>query len=499
MHDAAFGHEHKELYEKASDIEGIEQLTLTSVGIDIGSSTSHMLFSRLVLRREGAGHSAQFKVTERDVLWSSPILLTPYLSKTLIDFERIKDFIHDGYHSAGFHSHDVDTGAVVITGEALKKENAQPIVEHFARATGKFICASAGPHHEALLAAYGSGAVQLSKISASHILNVDMGGGTTKFSLIINGTVRATAAMNIGARLIAFDEAGRVSRIEDAGRVLAGVIGRTLAVGETLGERDAQRIGALMGETLIDFLRHGAAMGALARRLMITPDLSGFSGIDDIDYLVFSGGVAEYIYHHTEQNFGDLGAFLGASLRGYLDTLPRGTLLQPTQGIRATVIGASEYTVQVSGATSFFTSVAALPAYGLKAVHIAHVVGVPFEMALQAAFQKYDIAAFGRGMALSLSISGELNYDTLREIAAGLAAAVQAAPDAPLILTIEQDVARTLGVILKSEFLIQNELISIDGIAVGDLDYIDIGKPVSMMELFPVTVKSLLFSSESRL
>ncbi len=496
MHDAAFGHEHRDLYEKATDIEGIEQLTLTSVGIDIGSSTSHLLFSRLTLRREGAGHSAQFKVTEREVLWSSPILLTPYLSKTLIDFDKIKQFIHDCYHSADLNSHDIDTGAVIITGEALKKENAQPISEHFMHSSGKFICASAGPHHEALLAAFGSGTVQMSKAAQSRILNVDMGGGTTKLSLIENGKILSTAAINIGARLIAYDNNNIVTRIEDAGRIFSAEAGHTLAVGDLISDELKQKIGALMGDTLIDLIKNGSTMGTLARRLMITPALEAFTGLADTDYIIFSGGVAEYIYRHTSERFGDLGPYLGGTLRAYLDKLPVGTLMEPTQGIRATVIGASEYTVQVSGATSFFTSTATLPAYGLKAVYIGHEVGTSFLESLKKAFVKYDIPEFGTGMALSISINGDLNYASLKEVSSGLAEAVKHKPEIPLIVTIEQDVARSLGSILKNELALPNELISIDGISVGILDYIDIGKPVSMMELFPVTVKSLLFSSE---
>lgn len=499
MHDAAFGHEHKDLYEKASDIEGIERLTLTSVGIDIGSSTTHLLFSRLTLRREGAGHSTQFKVTDRKVLWSSPILLTPYLSKTLIDFERIKDFIHDCYHSADLHSHDVDTGAVVITGEALKKENAQPISEHFSRASGKFICASAGPHHEALLAAYGSGSVQLSQVSESRILNVDMGGGTTKLSLIVNGKIVSTAAINIGARLIAFDAQNRITRMEDAGRIFVSQAGEAYAVGSVVSDPAKLKIGRLMGETLIEILQSGGRDSALVKRLMITPFLSQFEGMADVDYIVFSGGVAEYIYRHTEERFGDLGPLLGTTLRGFLETLPRGVLMEPTQGIRATVIGASEYTIQVSGATSYFTSTSNLPAFGLKAVYINHIVGSSFAEAAAIAFQKYDIVEFGPGMALAISIDGALDYDSLSEIASGLSGIAGTAPEVPLVLTIEQDVGRSLGTILKGEFKLPNELISIDGITVGELDYIDIGKPVSMMELFPVTVKSLLFSSEPML
>ncbi len=496
MHDAAFSHEHRELYEKAKDIEGIEQLTLTSVGIDIGSSTSHLLFSRLVLRREGAGHSAQFKVTERNVLWSSPIILTPYQSETLIDFEKIKEFIHDCYHSAGFDSHEVDTGAVVITGEALKKENAKPISEYFAQGGGKFICASAGPHHEALLAAFGSGSVQLSKVSQSRILNVDMGGGTTKLSLIVKGSVVDTMAINIGARLIAVDSDGHITRIEDAGGIFLQECGLRKELGDILSDGEKQVIGAKMGETLVDLLRNGEQMSPLARRLIITHSLKDFGGLIGIDYVIFSGGVSEYIYRNTEEPYGDLGPHLGATVRTYLDTLPRGTLLLPTHGIRATVIGASEYTVQVSGATSFFTSTDNLPAYGLKAVYVQHVVGQVFAAELSAALAKYDIAEFGPGMAISLSIVGELNYASLNEVASGIAALVGAVPEAMVILTIEQDVARAVGTMLKNEFKLLNQLISIDGISVGLLDYIDIGKPVSLMDLFPITVKSLLFSTQ---
>ncbi len=496
MHDAEFSHDHEEVYREAVDIEGIEKLTLTSVGIDIGSSTTHLLFSRLTLRREGAIHSGQFKVADREVLWSSPILLTPYLSKTLIDFERIREFIHQAYHAAGLSQRDIDTGAVVITGEALKKENARPIIEHFARDSGKFICASAGPHHEALLAAYGSGAVRLSKVSRSRILNVDMGGGTTKLSLIVDGMIAQTAAINIGARLIACDESGHIVRLEEAGAILALEAGFTVAVGDALDNAARQAIGVLMGQTLIDTINPRDGLPARARQLMITPPIEAYHGLDDIDYIVVSGGVSEYVYRHTDLDFGDLGPVLGQTLRGFLDTLPRGTLLEPEQGIRATVIGASEYTIQVSGATSFFTSIEALPIFGFKVVYVPYRTGTSFADALAAAFRKFDIEAFGPGLVLSLAVEGELEYGALKDIALGVAEAFKSDPSCPAIITIEQDIAKVLGNILKNEIKLANALICIDGIMVGDLDYIDIGKPMSMMDLFPVTVKSLLFSSE---
>ncbi len=161
MHDLDEDHEHFEIGPDAivEDIEGLEMFTLKSVGIDIGSSTSHLVFSQLTLRREGASLSGKFRVTERKVLFRSEIMLTPYLSGTLIDIEKVKRFIEEAYRKAKLTPGDIDTGAVIITGEALKKENAQPIVEYFAKYSGKFICAAAGHNHEALLAAYGCGAV----------------------------------------------------------------------------------------------------------------------------------------------------------------------------------------------------------------------------------------------------------------------------------------------------------------------------------------------------
>ena len=173
----------------SEEIEGLERFTLNSVGIDIGSSTTHVIFSRLVLRRQGVTLSARYVVTNREVLYRSPILLTPYLTATLIDTDQVKKFIERSYKEAGFEPGDIDTGAAVITGEALKKENSRPILEYFSRESGKFICASAGPMHEALLAAYGSGAVALSQHHRNAVLDVDMGGGTTKISLIRSGEI----------------------------------------------------------------------------------------------------------------------------------------------------------------------------------------------------------------------------------------------------------------------------------------------------------------------
>src|SRR4051812_38726201 len=257
MHDLDEDHEHLDFADIGpdpvmEDIEGLEMFTLKSVGIDIGSSTSHLVFSQLTLRREGASLSGRFKVTDRRVLFRSNIMLTPYLSGTSIDIEKVKRFIEDAYHKAGVGPEEVDTGAVIITGEALKKENAQPIVEYFAKFSGKFICAAAGHNHEALLAAYGCGAVDLSKSEHKTVLNVDMGGGTTKFSLVENGAVTQTASVNIGARLIAFDEHDVVTRIEDAGHILMAEVGHKVALGKKITAKQKEEFAAVMAKILFE-------------------------------------------------------------------------------------------------------------------------------------------------------------------------------------------------------------------------------------------------------
>ncbi len=494
MHDTDFPHDHEELYAQAVEIEGMETIVLTSVGIDIGSSTTHLLFSRLTLRREGAAFSTRYSVSDRTILWSSPILLTPYRSPTEIDFAAVRAFIERGYAEAGLTPDDIDSGAVVITGEALKKENAQPVAEYVAEQSGKFVCASAGPHHEALLAAHGSGAVQLSRATRSSILNIDIGGGTTKLSLIRDGQVERTAAISIGARLVAFDADGRISRLEDAGRAIGESAGMILRLGDALPPHKRERLATRMVDTLLSTIAAGDETSPLAASLMITPPL-GIT-LDAIDYIVFSGGVSEYIHGRADADYGDLGPLLGAALRGFVARQPAGSVIEPAQGIRATVIGAGEYSVQVSGMTGFSTGSAPLPLFGLKVVRAVHDPDAPFADAIVAALRKFDLDAFEPGLMIATSVEGDIGYRALRQIADGIAECAAADPDAALIVNVEQDVAHSLGRILREELHVANPLVVIDGIIVGDLDYVDIGRPVGAAGVFPVTVKSLLFSSE---
>src|SRR5258705_2536491 len=300
MHDDIYDHDHPDNFiigedEIVTDIEGLEMFSLKSVGIDIGSSTSHLIFSLITLRREGASLSGKFKVTNREVLYRSPIMLTPYVSAVKIDTDKVNAFIQSAYKEAGLTPEDVDTGAVIITGEGLKKENAQPIVENFAKYSGKFICAAAGHNRGALLGAYGCGAVDLSKGEHKTVLNVDMGGGTTKFSLVEDGVVSQTASINVGARLIAFDDDDKITRIEDAGRVMMKEAGYQDELGQKIHDKMEEDVCAYLATILFQVIEEGPT-SPIASSLMVTPPFANYRGFKQIQHIVFSGGVSEHVY-----------------------------------------------------------------------------------------------------------------------------------------------------------------------------------------------------------
>lgn len=499
MHDDIYDHDHPENFEIkegeiVTEIEGLEMFSLKSVGIDIGSSTSHLIFSHITLRREGASLSGKFKVTNREVLYRSPIMLTPYLSATKIDTDKVTDFIHEAYKDAGFTPEDVDTGAVIITGEALKKENAQPIVEFFAKYSGKFICAAAGHNHEALLAAYGCGAVDLSKTEHKTVLNVDMGGGTTKFSLVEDGVVTQTASINVGARLIAFDENEIITRIEDAGRVMMKELGYKVEIGQRITDKMKEDFAAYMAKILFEWIEQGPT-SPMAAQLMVTPPFVNYRGLKQVQHIVLSGGVSEHVYDHDRTAYGDVGPVFGEKMRDYLQRLPKEILRKPTEGIRATVIGAGEYTIQASGNTSYVSNEEALPVHGLKVIQASVRDGQSVSESLKQALRKFDLQRFTSGLALSLTVSGVPDYESVKRIAAGVADLLKDAedPKCPLYLTLDIDIAKSLGGMLKDEFKVARDIIAVDGIEVGDLDYIDIGECLGITEVIPVTVKSLMF------
>src|SRR3984957_729319 len=229
MHEVDFDHEHVETAEDraaiARTIWDQDTVEFKTVGIDIGSSTSHLLFARVALQRQAQGLSSRFVVVGREIAWRSPILLTPFLPDGTIDARELGDFIQRCYRDSGFAQSDIDSGAVILTGEAIKRKNARAIDELFAEEAGKFVCATAGHKLEARLAAHGSGAVALSKARDTCMLHVDVGGGTTKLALIDRGVIVGLCAFAVGGRLIAQDADGVWTRIDQSAQLVAVDLG----------------------------------------------------------------------------------------------------------------------------------------------------------------------------------------------------------------------------------------------------------------------------------
>src|SRR5271169_682603 len=225
MHETDFSHEHIEsTAERAAIARAIrdqDNVAFKTVGIDIGSSTSHLLFAKVALQRQSQGLSSRFVVIGREIVWRSPILLTPFLPDGTIDAAELGQFIRRCYGDAGFARSEIDSGAVILTGEAIKSKNARVIDELFAAEAGKFVCATAGHKLECRLAAHGSGAVALSKVRDTCLLHADVGGGTTKLALIDHGAIIGLAAFAVGGRLIAADANGAWTRIDQSARLVA--------------------------------------------------------------------------------------------------------------------------------------------------------------------------------------------------------------------------------------------------------------------------------------
>src|SRR5829696_2045347 len=231
-----------------------DHVTLKSVGIDVGSAGTQVIFSRLNLRRLGEELSSRYYVVSRETLFQSPVALTPYQSEERIDERRLGDIIDDAYEAAGVHPDDIDTGVVILTGEALRRENAEAIAGIIAEHGGEFVCTTAGHHMEAMLAAYGSGAAKASHDAGSRILNLDIGGGTTKLAIVDRGKVVATAALHIGGRLQVVDEAHRITRLDPAGRHHAERAGFHWSVGDHAQPDELDRVAEIMADTLVQAL-----------------------------------------------------------------------------------------------------------------------------------------------------------------------------------------------------------------------------------------------------
>jgi len=497
FHETDDDHDHDDHFDGGGasvDTWSLDNVELTTVGVDIGSSTSHLLFARLHLQRLTQSLSSRFVVVERTVLHRSPILLTPYRPTGLIDVEALERFVDAAYADAGLTPQDIDTGAVILTGAALERANARAVAELFAGHGGKFVCASAGHNLEGILAAHGSGAAALSFARNETLLHVDIGGGTTKLAVLHRGEVLSTAAVHVGGRLVAFDAGGRVTRIEPSAQRVADSLDIPLALGSPLSDSDRQRLTRCLADILLDYV-NAAEPTPLGREFLLTDPLDR-QGHQPTG-ITFSGGVAEYVYGRETASYGDLGADLAQAVK-YRMPAP---IVPLAEGIRATVLGASQFSVQLSGNTVHISDSAVLPLRNLPVVYARLRNGHPdadsVASAIRAGFVRLDLREGEHPAAVALPWRGEPHYANLRALADGI---VQAMPNSlaagfPLVIALDGDIGASLGGILAEDLEIRTPMISVDGLELVELDYVDIGEVILPANVVPVVVKSLAFAS----
>ena len=475
-----------------------DNVALVSVCIDIGSAATQILFSRMHLQRQAVDLSTRYLVVARETLFESPISLTPYRSEKLIDDGALGAIIDEAYRAAHLHPDQIDTGVVILTGEALRRENAERIAQILSQKGGKLVCASAGHHMEAMLAAHGSGAAQASYERGERLLNIDVGGGTTKLSVIDRGKVISTAAFHVGGRLVAVDSKGRIVRLDPAGKTHAKRAGLTWHIGEKASHAELCSVAESMTDDLVAALTMPTPPPDVLS-LYLTDPASHLQGIEGI---VFSGGVAEFFYGREKRNFGDLGHVLGNALRERVDTkvLPW-PLITHSQGIRATALGGSEFTAQLSGNTGYISDPdALLPRRNIQVVrpdfkfsedfnvgHLAQEIGRHMEL--------FDLEEANADIVLAFHWEGEPTFWRIKALADGISQAMikRIESGKPIYVILDADIALNLGAVLKEEIGLPNELFVIDGLVLGDFDYVDLGRIQLPSHTVPVTIKSLVF------
>ncbi len=469
-----------------------DEIVILSVGVDIGSTTSHLVFSRIVLERL----DSRYVICARETFFESDIVLTPYSAADEIDAQALGEFIDRRYKEANVDPDEIDTGALILTGVAVRRRNARTIGDLFARQAGKLVAVSAGDSLETVMAAHGSGAVARSIREKATVMNIDVGGGTSKLAICCDGRVSDVTALDIGARLVCVDTGRRIVRVEEAARRFGIELGLNLEVGMELAPESERALARLMADRLFEAVAGGAPTSGGSRLLRLDP-LSNSSRIDQV---TFSGGVAEYIYGRETRSYGDLGAPLAQEILARAARCGM-RIERSIEGIRATVIGASQYTTQVSGSTIFVSPLEALPlrnvpviapVFGLDADTIdAHAVAE----AIRRLLRRLDLTEADFPVAVFVPWRGSATFQRLDGFCRGVIAGLKPmlCRDRPLVLAGDGDVGGLIGIHLREELRLSNPIVSIDGIELKDFDYIDIGSMLPNSGAVPVVIKSLIF------
>lgn len=472
---------------------------ILSVGIDIGTSTTQLVFSCVSVENTASYFSVpHVTIVDKEVVYRSDIYTTPLRSQSLIDADGVRDIVAGEFAKAGYTPQDTDTGAVIITGESARKENSALVLEKLSDFAGEFVVSTAGPDLEAIIAGKGSGAQQYSEDYSCTAVNLDIGGGTSNVVVFHSGRVIARGCLDIGGRLIRLQPDCTVTYISPAAAIIAGDCGVTIEVGKPATLADLRLICRRMSQMLEELLGLGDSSGLLPR--IKTPGSSDFVCDRPIRAIFFSGGVADAVYKGLPGEnpipYGDIGVLLGVAIReGQLCSAYR--LCRSRETIRATVVGAGSYTTSISGSTITYDS----EVFPLKNIPVLKLG----EMEQQAAFTGDAAPAIqsirwfqqqSDSPQLVVALEGKPNpsYTELKAMAAALWQAVSETmpPEAPVLLVVEQDMAKALGQAVHS-LAGGRQVVCLDSIVVEQNDYIDMGRPIMDGLVVPVVVKTLIF------
>ena len=466
---------------------------LRSVGLDVGTTSTQMILSELTIENRASGFSVpEMEIGDRKILYKSPVYFTPLRDESHVDGEKIREIITKEYEKAGIDRSSVDTGAIIITGETSRKENARAVLDALSDFAGDFVVATAGPDLESVLAAKGAGAVDHSAATGKTVLHMDIGGGTSNLCMIRDGKILETGCLNIGGRLLKFDENGLVTYVSP---VLSGICG--LSIGEKADIRQVEEI----ARTLVQALEMAAGLrepsplldklttvegstsqrmsgtASIARQLAIAhPPLQGTCPTGEGLLISFSGGVADCIEGEVPWlEYGDIGPVLGRAIRE--SCLCAGEYRLGSETIRATVIGAGCHSAQLSGSTVYHQNIA-FPLKNLPVVRLSDISALPRELEKQEG-----------PVVIAMEGPPEPSYRQVADLAQQLLAQLRI----PILLCLEQDMAKALGQALALRLPEDAPLLCIDRIRVTEGSYLDIAAPLS--HALPVVVKTLVLGN----
>lgn len=472
---------------------------ILSVGIDIGTSTTQLVFSSILIENTASQFSVpRIEIKEKEIIYKSEIYFTPLIDYETIDAIKVRKIIESEYKKAGFSPSQISTGAVIITGETARKENASSVLENLAGLAGEFVVATAGPDLESIIAGKGAGTERLSTDEECVAANLDIGGGTTNIAVFKNGEVIDTACLDIGGRLVRLSkDTQTVEYIAPKIKKLAESAGIDVRENQIITVENAEAVCKEMSKILEEVL--GLAPKSKALEMMLTSrDLRRSYAID---YITFSGGVADYIYNPADAEvfkFDDIGILLGRAIGK--SSIPQSIKIKkPYETIRATVVGAGAHTVEISGSTITYTK-KCFPLKNIPILKVSHGDGPEStEKLAESISQKlelYNLQSGGQQVALALRGVKNPTFSQLVTIAESIIHGVGELMKTQeyLVIVVENDMAKALGQTLYSKLRGEKHVVCIDDISVENGDYIDIGKPLGDGRVVPVVIKTLIFN-----